>query len=279
MAKETIPDLCFFCGNDLSTAGRAREHVLPQWLLRHYGIERAKVEPSWTGALDSSLRDQRSHPLKAMVLGHVCAACNNGWMSALEVAARPTLLDLAEGRLRVSDLSPQPRTLVARWALKTVAALNASSNFHRLVTQDQAAATRTDQLPDGVVVLAHVLADRDERDDFWWLQHNGIAQMLNPREGDDLAAVQDGAWRCFLGFDRLCLLVAYAQPSPEWAWFRDPRWGAPIWPLEGTWHQRPSSSPAADDVRTLSMWMSLSIGLCRADDLRGIESTTIESWS
>ncbi len=279
MAQETPPEQCFFCGSSLSAAGRAREHVLPQWLLRHYGIEKVVVNPSWTDARDGSLREQRSHPLKAMVFGQVCAPCNNGWMSALEVAARPTLLDLAEGRLAVSGLSPQQRTLVARWALKTAAALNASSNFHRLVTADQAAATRADQLPDGVLVLAHLLADRDERDDFWWLQHNGIAQMLNVRNGDDLATVQRGAWRCFLGFERLCLLVAYAQPNPEWAWFIDPRWGTPIWPLQGAWHQRSSSPPPANDVRTLSMWMSFSVGLSRADDLRGIESLTIESWT
>lgn len=278
MASPATSDPCFFCGADLSEAGRAREHVLPQWLLRHYDVENVVVEPSWTHARDGSLRDQRSHPLKAMVLGHVCRRCNSGWMSQLEVAARPTLLELAAGHVAVPGLSPQQRTLVARWALKTAAALNASSNFHRLATPEQAATARTDQLPDGIIVLAYVMAQRDERDDFWWLQQQGIAQVLNAREGDDLAAVQQGAWRCFLAFERLCLLVAYAKPDPAWRWFLDPQWDTPIWPLAGVWLERPSSAPPAQDLRTLSMWISLSVGRCRADDLRGIDSATLETF-
>lgn len=235
------------------------------------------VEPSWTDARDGSLRDQRAHPLKAMVLGHVCAGCNNGWMSELEVTARPTLLDLASGHLLVSELSRQQRVVVARWALKTAVALNRSSNFHQLATAEQAAATRTDQLPDGVVVLAHALPERDQRDDFWWLQHQGIAQVLNARDSEDLAALQRGAWRCFIGFERLCLLVAYARLNLEWRWFLDPRYETPIWPMEGVWPQRSSSTPAPE-MRRFSVWMSLSIGLCRADDDRGIEAATVESW-
>jgi hypothetical protein len=61
-----------------------------------------------------------------MVLGRVCRGCNNGWMSQLEAAAKPTLLELAAGRVSVSELSPGRRTF-ARWALKTAAALNVST--------------------------------------------------------------------------------------------------------------------------------------------------------
>lgn len=278
VAGSATPDPCLFCGADLAVAGRAREHVLPQWLLRHYEIGNTIVEPAWTSARDGSLRDQRVHPLKAMVLGHVCTGCNNGWMSKLEVTARPTLLELAGGRLAVSELTPLHRVLLARWALKTAVALNRSSNFHQLATAEQAAATRTDQLPDGVVVIAHVLPKRDQRDVFWWLQSQGIAQMLNARDSDDLGKPQRGAWRCFIGFERLCLLVAYARPSPEWSWFLDPHYETPIWPMEGMWMQRPSSTPPTSDMRLFSGWMSLSVGLCRADDHRGIESATVESW-
>jgi hypothetical protein len=278
VAGSATPDPCLFCCADLAVAGRAREHVLPRWLLRHYDIEKTMVEPAWTNARDGSLRDKRVHPLKAMVLGHVCAGCNNGWMSELEVTARPTLLELSGGRLAVSELAPLHRVVLARWALKTAVVLNRSSNFHQLATAEQAAATRTDRLPDGVIVIAHVLSQRDQRDVFWWLQHQGIAQMLNARDSDDLVALQQGAWRCFIGFERLGLLVAYVRPSPEWRWFLDPRYETPIWPMEGVWMQRRSSTPPADDMRLFSLWMSMSVGLCRADDSRGLEAATVESW-
>lgn len=278
MAGSVTSDACLFCGAELAVVGRAREHVLPRWLLRHYAIEKTTVEPSWTNARDGSLRDQRAHPLKAMVLGHVCPTCNNGWMSELEVAARPTLLALAGGRLAVSELTPLHRTVLARWALKTAVALNRSSNFHRLATTEQAAATRTDRLPDGVIVIAHVLPERDQRDVFWWLQHQGIAQILNARPSDDLGALQQGAWRCFLGFERLGLLVAHARLNSEWGWFLDPRYETPIWPMEGFWAQRRMRTPPTDDMRLFSLWISFSVGLCRADDRRGIESARLESW-
>lgn len=158
------------------------------------------VEPAWTRIADGTLHDRRSHPLKVMVLGPVCPGCNNGWMSALESKAKPTLLELASGSLRLEDLSPPQRVVVARWALKTAVALNASSNFHHIATPEQAASTRADQLTDGVIVLAHVLPQPDARDMFWWLQSEGIAQMLNAGDEDNVLLLQRGAWRCFLAF-------------------------------------------------------------------------------
>jgi hypothetical protein len=50
MTPRATPDPCFFCSADLAVAGSAREHVLPQWLLRHYDVENVMVEPSWTAA-------------------------------------------------------------------------------------------------------------------------------------------------------------------------------------------------------------------------------------
>ena len=267
---------CLFCDADLSVAGRAREHVLPQWLLRHYSIDDVGVEPAWTKAGDGTVRDQRKHPLKAMVFGHVYRGCNNGWMSALEQSARPTLLDLAAERATVGSLSPNARSVVARWALKTAVALNRSSNFHQLATPAQAGATRIGRLPDGVIVLAHALPAPDTEDDFWWLQSQGIAQALNPRDNDDILALQDGAWRCFIAFERLGLLTAYARPHTDWRWYLDCRYGTPIWPLQGAWLHRDSAAPP-DNLRALSVAMSMSVGLCRADDLRGIDSATIVS--
>jgi hypothetical protein len=114
---------CVFCGNTPTTD----EHVLGKWLRKHFPIPVVKgpkqkrtikrfgldsTNPRWTEEGKGNKRP--SHTTKVKV---VCGPCNDGWMSALEVAFQPILLRMLTERsiyLEQEDLF-----VLRRWAQKT----------------------------------------------------------------------------------------------------------------------------------------------------------------
>jgi hypothetical protein len=119
---------CAFCGEP----GRpSREHVLAQWMRGTVGplpMERTAYGSGF-GLLDDdrayasigeSVRVSRNSLLH-QVTRTVCTVCNNGWMSRLEAAARPILMNLFGARREneTRTLSPDEATVLARWAVKT----------------------------------------------------------------------------------------------------------------------------------------------------------------
>jgi hypothetical protein len=74
------------------------------------------VASSETGEL---VEKPRVHSSFKFVHGHVCAACNGGWMCSLEVSAKPILVPLMEGQRSIDSLSSDERAVVSRWATKT----------------------------------------------------------------------------------------------------------------------------------------------------------------
>ncbi len=92
-----------------------REHVFARWLVRQ--VHGARLVPSRAspGGTRSS-----TMPLRiARVTAAVCAACNAGWMSTLEVSFRRTLF----ARPRVGMLPAPDRTTLSRWFTKTAVLL------------------------------------------------------------------------------------------------------------------------------------------------------------
>lgn len=88
---------CIFCGGTPLT----REHFWPNWLRRELDISQAipfRIEQEYLGVETRDVRFQ-APPFDQQVRA-VCAVCNNGWMAAIEEAAKPILLPLvqAEGR-------------------------------------------------------------------------------------------------------------------------------------------------------------------------------------
>lgn len=102
---------CVFCG---STSNLTREHVLPNWL-KDVGLDLA---PSihQAGPLNRIPRQWSSRPFGTTVK-MVCEACNGGWMSALEGAAKPVLTPLIRGESR--RLPDEDQALIAAWTCKT----------------------------------------------------------------------------------------------------------------------------------------------------------------
>lgn len=102
---------CVFCG---SASNLTREHVLPNWL-KDIGLD---LTPSLheAGPLNKIPRQWSARPFTATVK-LVCAACNNGWLSALEADAKPVLTPLIHGESR--RLPDNGRALIAAWTCKT----------------------------------------------------------------------------------------------------------------------------------------------------------------
>ena len=88
-----------------------REHIFARWLIRQ--VHGAKLVPS-QGALSTAA------PLRiARVVVPVCADCNAGWMSGLEVSFRRMLF----ARPRTGPLQAPDRFTLSRWFTKTAVLL------------------------------------------------------------------------------------------------------------------------------------------------------------
>jgi len=86
-----------------------REHIFAQWLIRQ--VHGARLVPSGTPSIPA-LRIAR-------VIAPVCAECNAGWMSGLEVSFRRILF----ARPRSGVLQPPDRIALSRWFTKTAVLL------------------------------------------------------------------------------------------------------------------------------------------------------------
>src|SRR6185369_10157223 len=87
---------CLFCTNPLTE--RAREHVIPQWLIDYLGVRDEDLLQGIAQTQDGALLKQRTHVAQTFVEGRVCKECNNGWMSSLENQVRSLLTDLMSGQ-------------------------------------------------------------------------------------------------------------------------------------------------------------------------------------
>lgn len=111
--QESRPQSCAVCLR--TNQPMTREHIFAHWLIRQ--VHGARLVPSW--AQGSSTAPARI----ARVIAGVCAECNAGWMSGLEVSFRRTLF----ARPRVGTLQTPDRITLSRWFAKTAVLLAEAS--------------------------------------------------------------------------------------------------------------------------------------------------------
>src|SRR5687767_14348064 len=99
-------------------ANASKEDTVPKWLQAQLAIANASVQPTLTTWTGEQLA-QRIHPVDQLLTGGVCRSCNNGWMSQLESAAKPTLISLLTSARTFSSLNRAERRVISRWAQKT----------------------------------------------------------------------------------------------------------------------------------------------------------------
>jgi hypothetical protein len=110
---------CLFCGGVCNS----REHVIPEWLSKAMKIRDFAFQPAhFTEGQGLRLRP----PIKCASFRtrQVCATCNNGWMSQLEVWAKKTMDNAVSPEFALSSMSQfalgeTEMDLMIRWLLKT----------------------------------------------------------------------------------------------------------------------------------------------------------------
>jgi len=250
---EHRPGECLFCQDGFSS-GRTKEHVFPRWLLGHLGVSATEMRGRWMegATLYQTTKNIRQQSLGSMVHGHVCAGCNGGWMSALEVEVRPVLVGLADGTRDVRTLTTRARELLARWTVKTVAALNHASNFHTMVPYEHARAVRTGVPVIGTTVFARQMPRVHDR--ISWHQCS-LGPGIIPRGASsaEAMAAMSGEWRIALAVDRL-LVGAFFMPTSDYVHCAERTLHVPVWPVGGTWPvtDRTSGFPLDDVAAELS---------------------------
>lgn len=113
-----MPRSCIFCNNPL-TGIRAKEHVIPQWLMEYLGVTDDRLYLAVAQSTDGTIVQDRKLDAANFVEGRVCEGCNNGWMSSLETEAMELLKPLIEGTTNLLSISDDERATLARWATKT----------------------------------------------------------------------------------------------------------------------------------------------------------------
>ncbi len=119
-----------------------REHVFAHWLVRK--VNGARLLPS--DAPSGSTPSARPATI-ARITADVCAECNAGWMSSLEVSFRQAVF----ARERVGMLWAPDRTTLSRWFTKT-ALLLADARGAAFLSATRRAQIVTG-MPDGIEVF------------------------------------------------------------------------------------------------------------------------------
>ena len=108
--------ICRMCGESIGRPSRTKEHVIPDWLLDEFDLKGHQISytpfelqgpPSLQLSLPNDETPRRDHNLGSFLLGSVCKDCNGGWMSALEVHAKPDLIRL------IKDPGQHPQNPIA----------------------------------------------------------------------------------------------------------------------------------------------------------------------
>jgi hypothetical protein len=135
--------LCLFCG---SRGPLSEEHVFGEWL-KKLGHGGNGIREYVDGAAPVI---QVGGPF-SKTLKIVCRSCNNGWMSRMEDAVKPLLIDMFNGN-RV-ELDEAAQRDLARWAFKTAAVLAHVTGRQGQVPVEQCRAFhQTDEPPPGVFI-------------------------------------------------------------------------------------------------------------------------------
>jgi hypothetical protein len=224
---------CWFCGIPLAGSGkqrRTKEHVFARWLLRGLNSEKQPFAHSWNAAASHQLLQQRTLVLDAFVSGRVCAACNNGWMSQLEVGAKDNLWGLARGRIVVADLEDNARHELALWATKTAFAAQAVALGPKLIPKAHRRAICNGELG-GLQVVGRICKAE------LGLSVYGTQEWKVPHPPHVRPAVIDAVSRSYkviVTVGQLVLAVCH-WPEPAWPLVVSRNSHFALWPLDRHW--------------------------------------------
>ncbi len=153
--------ICIYCGQE---GKLSEEHVFAKWIQGVFPKRHAKTmhrlsRPESSGnpieaRIHETETSKRADPYD-LTIRNVCEACNNGWMSNLQIAAKPFVEALAGG----NALTPvaDERTVIARWVVMTSMSLQ-SLGRQLYATQEQRSALKNGNMPSGWRVAMGLMA-------------------------------------------------------------------------------------------------------------------------
>ncbi|HXS95936.1 MAG TPA: hypothetical protein VN736_15125 [Candidatus Limnocylindrales bacterium] len=224
---------CLFCGRVLPPKriknGKSDEHIIPQWLMDHLGLRTMPVTGMRWDVPSRQVLELKQHAIRKFVSGGVCAGCNGGWMSKLETETKPLLIRLIADPHELSLLTEYERFLLARWTLKTAAALNAASfgnpgnPLDRPIPRAHLKPLVSGSFPDEVVVFAGGCPNNRIAD---FIQN---ASWAVPKYSVPLVKEeQDRSYKVGMSFRSLLLGVAY-YPNREYVYGLPERTHLVVW--------------------------------------------------
>jgi hypothetical protein len=218
---------CICCGGALE-GRRAKEHVVPQWLLDHLDLKLETFYQQVVSNQDGAILGERSHAAQSFIQGKVCLDCNNGWMSDLEDRAKRLLISLIDGQRTLFALGSEERTLLARWAAKTAYLVSHTALQQDKVGVDHLRSLAKDGiLPSSVGVVAKQhppsgMASFCQRNE--WLHAHP-----DPDRGIPIETTE--GYKIGLQFRYLLLLVAYWPGHTQYLLAAGLH--VPLWPTDG----------------------------------------------
>ena len=253
---------CIFCDSPL-TGVRAKEHVIPQWLMAYLGITDDQLFLAVAQSVDNTILVDRKVDAASFVEGRVCENCNNAWMSDLETAAMELLKPLIEGRINILTLSDDERTTVAKWGTKTGYVISHAAPLqktpepsHMRYMKDNAGA-----VPPRVEVFGQQSINTG---DFRQIQRNQWPYLGKPLP--NATPPPPGTYKIGFQFRCLMLLVAFWSDPKSMpmisAGIQIPLW--PINKLHVTYHNQLPPLDMKDPMAPLDRFCS-TLGVCDVD--------------
>jgi hypothetical protein len=220
--------VCIFCGVTLTKDNRSREHVIPDWLQIHLGMDDKQLQLATATTVDNKILKRRVQAASRFKEGRICSVCNNGWMSKLETESMELLKLLIEGRCSPVELSNDQRASLAKWATKTAFVLSHVALLQKTpsVAQMKWMARHKGEVPPGIWVVTQIGPPTSnflhiERNQ-WMHNHSGVSPSRKPPEGSFKIAFQ---------FRYLMLLVAH-WPDENAQMILSAGIHIPLWPQE-----------------------------------------------
>lgn len=211
---------CIYCGGP----GLSKEHIFADWLRayvpRELSEHRAEFTVMFPHKTEKTL-ERRTGDTHARRLRRVCLACNRGWMSSLQEAAKPYLVPMLEGR-QVS-LHRRAQKAVAGWIAMTAMTAEYLNEEMVSISQEQRDYLReTSQAPRHWRIWIGKYRRGQGKKRFW---HNAMALTREKVQGNALYARAPSNTQT----TSICLgdhLFIYAMSS-EVAWNLIRRWRFP----------------------------------------------------
>jgi hypothetical protein len=220
---------CLFCGAAMY-GKKTVEHIVPQWLMDHLDIRSKQIAPALHEVETGILFGHRRHTVSRFLAGGVCATCNNGWMSALESRTKPILTRLIADQNELVNLTELERTTIARWTVKTCAAMNRSGPGSdpqypdaRPIPDEHLRTLRSGSVPDGVLVVGGGYESDDPLDFMQNTSWTGPGASVALHEED-----KNRSYKVCVAFRGLMLAVAY-YPNAEYVYGLNEGMYVPLW--------------------------------------------------